>query len=106
MAAVDQANGVRRSPAAVDDEVDAVDRLVFEQKRDAPTTSAIVTRRPIGVRCTSACRRSAGMSRHCGLSPTMAGCSALTRVGASSVTSVRTRLVTPPLTVVTVVEPG
>ena len=46
------------------------------------------------------------MSIHCGLSPTIAGCSALTRLGASSITSVRTRLVTAPLTVVTVVDPG
>ena len=46
------------------------------------------------------------MSRHCGLSPTIAGWSAFTRVGASSTTSVRTSDVTPPFTVVTVVEPG
>ena len=55
---------------------------------------------------TSAFRRSGAMSTHCGPSPTIAGCSAFTRVGASSITSVRTRLVTPPLTVVTVVDPG
>ena len=40
----------------------------------------------MGVRCTSACSRSGGMSRHCGLSPTIAGCSAFTRMGASSIT--------------------
>src|SRR5213078_949958 len=75
------------------------------RKRDAFTTSAIVTRRPVGVRSTRASKRSGGMSRHCGLSPTIAGCSAFTRVGASSITSVRTRPVTPPFTVVTVVDP-
>ena len=66
----------------------------------------MVTRRPVGVRWTSASKRSGGMSTHCGLSPTIAGWSAFTRVGASSITSVCTRLVTPPLTVVTVVDPG
>ncbi len=54
------------------------------RKRDAPTTSAIVTRRPIGVRSTSALCRSGAMSRHCGLSPTIAGWMTLTRIGASS----------------------
>ena len=41
-----------------------------------------------------------------GLLPTMPGWMALTRIGASSVASVRVRATTPPFTVETVVEPG
>ena len=51
-------------------------------------------------------RRPPACSDHSGESPTMPGWIALTRIGASWSASVRTRPVTPPFTVVTVVEPG
>ena len=69
----------------------------------ASATSSIVTRRPSGVRCT--CGWS-GTSRHLGLSPTTPGCSALMRCGAISIARVLIRPLTPPLNVVTTVDPG
>ena len=80
----------------------------------APTISSIVTARPIGVRRHGS--SIASLSRHAGLSPTIPEWIALTRIGASSTceistdkvdeASVWTLPVTPPLTVLTVVEPG
>ena len=65
---------------------------------------AFRARRPIGV---SAAKRSlaAGLSAQYGLLPTTPGWIELTRIGLSSSTSVRVSPTTPPLTVVTVVEP-
>ena len=48
----------------------------------------------------------AGFSDQYGLLPTTPGWIELTRIGRSSSTSVRVSPTTPPLTVVTVVEPG
>ena len=77
---------------------------VFDRRKSvASAISSMVTRRPIGVR---AAWRWSGTSRHLGLSPTTPGWSALTRRGASSTVSVVTRVLTPPLNVVTVVELG
>jgi hypothetical protein len=75
------------------------------RKRDAPRSPASL---PDG-RSASDRRAPAGARRH--VAPLRAVADdgrveRVHRVGASSITSVRTRLVTPPLTVVTVVEPG
>src|SRR4051794_33404623 len=75
------------------------------RKIDASTTSSIVTSLPNGVRprvASSVC----SLSAQYGLSPTIPGWIPLTRIGASSTASVCTIPVTPPFTVVTVVEPG
>jgi hypothetical protein len=48
----------------------------------------------------------ASFSAQYGLFPTTPGCNEFTRSGFSSSTSVRVSPTTPPLTVVTVVEPG
>ena len=58
------------------------------------------------MRARTASSTAGGLPSQAGLSPTIPGCSALTRIGASSVASVRTIPVTPPLTVLTVVDPG
>ena len=63
----------------------------------------MVAIRPSGVRVTT---WSSGLPDQNGLSPTMPGWMALTRIGASSTASVCTMPTTPPLTVETVVEPG
>ena len=93
-------------PAAVDDQVDAVHGRVLEQEhrrvddlvhRAQPARSASGT-------CSS--RSPPACSAQYGLSPTTPGWIELTRIGLSSSTSVRVRPTTPPLTVVTVVEPG
>src|SRR5207249_2170041 len=73
---------------------------------DASTISSMVTRRPSGVRARTASSTASGFPAQAGLSPTMPGWIAFTRIGASSTASVWTTPVTPPLTVVTVVEPG
>src|SRR5581483_530161 len=72
----------------------------------ASATSSVVTSRPIGVRVRTASSTASGFPSQAGVSPTMPGWIALTRIGASSTASVWTTPVTPPLTVVTVVEPG
>ncbi len=67
--------------------------------------SSIATLRPVGVRSRTAAV-AASLPDQNGLSPTIPGCSALTRSGASCTASVRTMPLTPPFTVETVVEPG
>ena len=80
---------------------------VFSSRKTAASAiSRIVTSRPVGVRARTPSRRAGGFPDHAGLSPTIPGWRALTRIGASSTASVCTIPVTPPLTVLTVVEPG
>src|SRR6266498_2015186 len=76
------------------------------RKATAPTTSRIDTSRPSGVRERKPSSTASGLVRQYGLSPTIDGWMALTRIGASSTARVWTIVVMPPLTVETVVEPG
>ena len=71
----------------------------------APVQSRIVTGRLVSARVAAA-SRAAGLSLQKGVSATMLGCRALTRIGESSTASVLTSALMPPLAVVTVVEPG
>src|ERR1700679_973325 len=79
--------------------------LLRSRNRAASVTSSIVIARPVGVRFTTA-SIIAALSFQAGLSPTIPGCNAFTRTGASSSAKVRTIVSTAPLTLVTVVEPG
>src|SRR4029450_3498162 len=68
--------------------------------------SPIVASLPVGVRDRYRSSTSGGLPLQYGLSPTIPGWIALTRMGASSTARLWTRPITPPLTVETVCDPG
>ena len=97
--------GYVRVQPAVDAELDAVDRRALEQERGCRDDVRPSSRgRPVGVRVRVASSAAWRCSQY-GLLPTIPGWMQLTRIGFSSWTSARVRPSTPPLTVVTVVEP-
>jgi hypothetical protein len=75
------------------------------RKTEASTTSLVWTSRPVGVRART--RSSASvLPLQNGVSPTIPGWIALTRIGANSIASDRIRVEIAPFTEVTVVDPG
>src|SRR5262249_54893457 len=79
--------------------------LLLKRNFTASTTSSVVASLPPGVRARTLASAS-GLSLHAGVSPIIPGWIALNRIGASSTAIVLIMLLTPPFTIVTVVEPG